>query len=73
MKKLNLTDLRVTSFITELRSIEKHTVNGGIVISPHPKTYGCPSVDGVGCLPPKSEGCFSEGAGFCTQDGGLGG
>lgn len=25
-----------------------------------PRTYGCPSVDTVSCLPPKSDGCFTE-------------
>lgn len=25
-----------------------------------PRTYGCPSVNDVSCLPPKSDGCFTE-------------
>lgn len=71
MKKLSLVDLRVTSFITELKSREKQMVNGGIEISPREPTYGCPS-NGVSCLPPKSKGCFSEGPGQCTVDGEFG-
>jgi hypothetical protein len=29
-------------------------------LEPRPRTYGCPSEDTVGCLPPKSDGCFTE-------------
>lgn len=34
-------------------------VTGG-KLSPRPRTYGCPSVDTVSCLPPKSDGCYTE-------------
>ncbi|MBL6449967.1 pinensin family lanthipeptide [Fulvivirga sp. 29W222] len=67
MKKLSLVNLRVTSFVTELKSHEKQTVHGGIEIELREPTYGCPS-NGVSCLPPKSKGCFSEGPGQCTMD-----
>lgn len=35
-------------------------VVGGITIEPRPRTYGCPSEGTVSCLPPKSDGCFTE-------------
>ncbi|HEY0986864.1 MAG TPA: hypothetical protein VFD36_04015 [Kofleriaceae bacterium] len=36
------------------------SVAGGRTLEPHPHTYGCPSQDTVSCLPPKSDGCFTE-------------
>jgi hypothetical protein len=36
------------------------TVTGGITIEPRPHSYGCPSVDTVSCLPPKSDGCYTQ-------------
>ena len=29
-------------------------------LEPRPRTYGCPSQDTVGCLPPRSDGCYTE-------------
>lgn len=69
MKKLSLTNLKVTSFVTELQRDHAFTIQGGIEIRPRPRTFGCPSVNDVSCLPPKSDGCFSEGEGNCTLAG----
>ncbi len=41
--------------ITTIRQLD--LVVGG---ASRPRTYGCPSVDTVSCLPPKSDGCFTE-------------
>jgi hypothetical protein len=48
------------STIRNLSAVSGGRTGGGGTLEPRPRTYGCPSVDGVGCLPPKSDGCFTE-------------
>lgn len=57
MKKLNKTSRKLGLRSLTIRHLTP--VTGGITIEPHPRTYGCPSVDTVSCLPPKSDGCYT--------------
>ncbi|MEQ9441157.1 MAG: pinensin family lanthipeptide [Cyclobacteriaceae bacterium] len=68
-RKLNLDELKVESFITSFEEDTARTVQGGIklVLEPRPRTYGCPTENVGRCPADKSEGCFSEAAGNCTE------
>ncbi len=49
-----------TLTVRNLTAVRGGTAGGGGTLEPRPRTYGCPSKDGVGCLPPKSAGCYTE-------------
>jgi hypothetical protein len=54
-KRLNLRSETIRS----LTKGQLDVVFGG-ADGPKPRTYACPSVDTVSCLPPKSDGCYTQ-------------
>ena len=65
-QKLNLHQIKIKSFVTSFEKEEAQTVQGGRKVK-FPRETAQPSVCNVSCLPPKSEGCFSEAPGNCTE------
>lgn len=58
MKKISQKLALRTSTIRNLNGIAGGAPAGG-TLAPRPRTYGCPETT-AGCLPPKSDGCFTE-------------